>query len=575
MLRDWPAALLGSLLAMATGACVGQPKLPATAAPGAATDGFRLQEITAAAGIHFVHTWGAAKLRTILDTTGSGGGFFDYDNDGLLDIYLVQGGDYGPDGSIPPGKTLTSVLYHNEGKGTFVDVTKKAGIGNRGFGMGAAAADFDNDGDQDLFVTNYGRNVLYRNNGDGTFADVTEAAGLGEPVAWSGSAAWGDIDNDGDLDLYVTHYLDFRPDMKGVHSSAISKREGFMFFPGPRDYEGVTDSLYRNNADGTFTDVTGSAGLSPANKGLGVVFVDFDDDGDQDIFVADDKTPNFLYRNDGAGGFADVAFEAGVAVSEDGEETAGMGVAVDDYDGDGRVDAAVTNMIFEYNSLYHNDGALRFSDRARHSGFAENSYQFVGFGICFLDADNDGRRDIMVTNGHIADYIDAFSQSWSFRQERFLFHNLGEGRFENVTARSGDIAGVKKVGRGLAYGDFDNDGDMDLLAMNAGEAPNLYRNDGGNRNHWLRVRAVGTRSNRDGVGASVRITAGGHSQRQDVRANSGYLSTHDPRLLFGLGQASRVESIEVRWPSGQIDNVGSIDADRAVTVVEGKGLEAR
>jgi hypothetical protein len=561
------------LLPLLIGACARHIDLPKGTTPGGVGPiAVHFTDVAAASGIHFVHTWGAEKLRNVLDTTGAGGGFFDYDNDGKLDLYLVQGGGYAPDGSIPPDKTSTSVLYHNEGNGRFVDVTAAAHVGNRGFGMGCAAADYDNDGDADLFVTNYGRNVLYRNNGDGTFTDVTEAAGLDKPLAWSTGAAWADVDNDGYLDLYVTHYLDFTPGMKGVHASAMSKREGFMFFPGPRDYEGVTDTLYHNNGDGTFTDITRAAGLSPGGKGLGVIFADFDDDGDQDMMVANDKTPNFLYVNDGKGHFTDVAFQAGVAVSENGEETAGMGVAADDYDGDGRMDFAVTNMIFEYNSLYHNEGGMRFTDRAKESGFAEDSYQFVGFGIVFFDADNDGWRDIFVNNGHIADYIDAFSQSWSFKQERFLYRNLGNGKFENITARAGDIHGVKKVGRGLAYGDFDNDGDMDVLATNAGDSPNLYRNDGGNANHWLRIRTVGTKSNRDGIGARVRVTADGRTQSQDVRPNASFLSTNDPRPLFGLRQATRVDSIEVRWPSGRVDTVGPVDVNRTITLVEGKGI---
>jgi len=548
----------------------GEPARPAQVAPPPAA--VRFTDVTSAAGIHFAHTWGATRMRDILDATGAGGGFFDYDNDGYLDIYLAQGGGYAPDGSIPPDKKLTSALYHNRGDGTFVDVTAAAGIRDRSFGMGCAAADYDNDGDEDLFAANYGRNVLYRNNGDGTFSDVTEQAGLDQPAAWSASAAWGDIDNDGYLDLYVTHYLSFRPDMTGVHSSAISKREGFMFYPGPRDYEAVTDTLYHNNGDGTFSNITHEAGLSPGGKGLGVIFADFDGDGDQDIFVANDKTPNFLYANDGKGHFSEVAFQAGVAVSEDGEETAGMGIAADDYDGDGRIDFAVTNMIFEYNTLAHNDGAMRFSDRAKETGFSETSYQFVGFGIVFLDADNDGWPDLFVNNGHIADYIDAFSQSWTFRQERFLYHNVGGAKFENVTARSGDLQGVKKVGRGLAYGDFDNDGDMDVLAMNAGEPPNLYRNDGGNARNWLRVDTVGTKSNRDGIGASIAVTADGRTQRRDVRPNSSVLSTSDPRLLFGLGQVARVDKIEIRWPSNQIDTIGPVQANRTITVVEGTGI---
>lgn len=559
------------LLAAAIGACSLNAELPKEEL--VLPDSFRFTDITAASGIRFRHTWGASKLRTILDSSGAGGGFLDYDNDGDLDIYLVQGGGYTKDGSIPPDKKLTSMLYRNEGHGVFVDVTESAHVGNRGFGMGCAAADYDNDGDQDLLVTNYGRDVFYRNNGDGTFADVTEEAGLDKPVAWSAGAAWGDIDYDGDLDLYVTHYLDFRPGMKGVHASAISKRDGFVLFPGPRDYDGVTDTLYRNNGDGTFTDITQEAGLSQGGNGLGVVFADFDDDGDQDIFVANDKTPNFLYVNDGTGHFTEIAFKVGVAASEDGEDTAGMGAAVGDYDGDGRLDLVITNMIFEYNSLFRNEGEMRFSSQAKKTGFAEDSYQFVGWGVVFLDAENDGWRDIFVNNGHVVDYIDAYSQSWSFKQERFLYRNLGNGKFKNITPDSGDIHGVKKAGRGLAYGDFDNDGDIDLLAMNAGESPNLYRNDGGNTNHWIRIRTVGTTSNRDGIGARIKVTAGGRTQSQDVRSNSSYLSTNDPRPLFGLGRVSRVDTIEIHWPSGQIDRVGPVEVNRTLTIIEGIGLD--
>ncbi len=533
----------------------------------------RFTDVTEAAGIRFVHTWGAPRMRNMLDSAGGGGGFLDYDNDGDMDIYFVQGGDYNKDGSLPPDKKEHNVLYRNNGNGTFTDVTETAGVGDNGVGMACAAADYDNDGDQDLFVTNYQGDVLYRNNGDGTFTDITEAAGLASPKPWSSGTAFADIDNDGDLDLYIVQYLKFRPDEERISAGALSKRQGFMFFAGPRDYEGVTDVLYRNNGDGTFTDITKEAGLREGGKGIGVVFADLDADGDQDIYISNDnESPNFLYENDGEGHFREIGFERAVAVSEDGDETSGMSIAVDDYNGDGRLDFVVTNMIFEVNSFYRNEGGgLYFKEVAEETGVGKDSYRHVGFGAVFVDVDNDGWRDLIFSNGHMVDYIDAFSQSFTSKQTRTFYRNLGNGSFEYVRNGYGDIPGPKKLGRGLAYADFDNDGDMDLLTTNAGDRPILCRNDGGNQNHWLRIRTIGTRSNRDGIGARVKVTAGGRTQIGEVRHQCSYYSTHDPRLLFGLGRASRVDAIEVYWPSGQVDRTGPVDADQSITIREGEG----
>lgn len=518
-------------------------------------------DATEKAGLRFVHTWGSPRMRNMVDSVGSGVGFFDYDGDGQMDIFLAQSGG---------GE---SRLYRNEGNWTFTDVTEKAGLKIAGYGMGVAAADYDNDGHQDFFVTSYGRNILFHNSGNGTFTDVTEKAGLEVVNAFSTQAAWADIDNDGHLDLYVTHYIDYRPEMKHVHAGALSKREGFSFFPGPRDYDAVTDTLYRNNGNGTFENITENAGLSPGGKGLGVAFSDLDNDGDQDIFVANDRTPKFLYENDGKGRFREHAFRSGVAVSEDGEATAGMAVAVDDFDGDGLLDLVMTNMIFEFNSLFRNEGGMRFRDIARASHFAEDSYRFVGFGVASLDIDNDGWRDILVNNGHMVDYIDAFSQSMTSKQERQVYLNRGGGQFSDVTRDCGDVYAVRKLGRGLAYADVDDDGKMDLLAADAGERPALYHNATKNSGHWLRIRVSGRKSNRDGIGAKIFVTVGDRTQIQEVRAQSSYLATNDPRNLFGLGENDGADAIELRWPSGRIDRIGPTKADQTILIEEGVELK--
>ncbi len=513
------------------------------------------EDVTEKAGIDFVHSWGAKHMRSIVDSVGSGAGFFDYNNDDLLDIYLLQGAN---------GK---STLYRNNGDGTFSDVTEAAGVANNAIGLGVGAADYDNDGDHDLVVTNFGQSKLYENNGDGTFSDVTERAGIVGGGPFVAHVAFADIENDGDLDLLLVRYVEYDPNKK-VYAGALSKREGFYFFAGPLDYKPTDQSLYRNNADGTFTDITVEAGLNKKAKGCAVAFSDFDGDGDQDFMIANDRFPKFLYENDGTGQFVERGVEAGIAYDEQGDATGGMAVGVDDYDGDGKPDAVITTMLFEHNPLYKNLGGLKFEDVAKQTGLSKDAHRNVAFGLSSVDIDNDGWRDIVITNGHVADYIDAYSQSISSKQYRQVYRNKGEGHFDLITPECGDLY-VKTLGRGLAYGDFDNDGRVDLVTNDAGERSRLYRNITANSNHWLRVKTIGTKSNRDGIGTKIYVTAGGRTQYQEVRAESGYMATNDPRSLFGLGLAGHVDKVELRWPSGAVDVLKDVKVDQMIKVTEG------
>ncbi len=530
-------------------------------------------DITEVSGIRFSHSHGGgARLSNILESSGGGVSFCDLDDDGRLDLFLVSGTRLDGDGNLLGAPdSPRNAYYHQETDGRFVEMTRAAGLEQDGYGMGAFCADYDNDGDTDLLVTRYGPDSLFRNDGNGQFTDVGKEAGIAD-ARWSASAAFGDIDGDGDLDLYVSHYLRFRPNMVGVHSSALSKREGFRFFPGPRDYEGVTDSLYRNMGNGRFEEITEEAGLLSGGKGMGVAFSDFDGDGDLDIYVANDKTANFLYWNDGKGQFTEGAFLAGVAVSEDGEESAGMGLALGDYDGDEDEDLFVTNMVLEYNAFYRNEGDQTFQDLTPATGLAEDSYRFVGFGTGFLDYDNDGLLDLLVLNGHVVDYIEGYSTSMSFQQEPFLYRNDGVGHFVDVSKRAGLFFRHRYVGRGLAFGDVDNDGDIDLLVgTNHGQAY-LLRNDVGNASSWIDVKARGTDCNRDGIGALVSVVDGTLKQVAMVRAQYSYLANNDPRVHFGLGARTMVDAVEIRWPCGKVERIEKVPARRHLLAEEGRGI---
>ncbi len=516
-------------------------------------------DVARRSGLRFRHNFGAASFTSVLMTTGSGAALFDYDNDGWLDAFLVNGINLEPSA---PNRPTHHALFRNRGDGTFINVTAAAGITTATYGQGCAVADFDGDGFVDLYITNYGPNQLYRNRGDGTFEDVTARSGTGDD-RWSAGAVFFDYDGDADLDLFVSNYVRLRD---GAHASALSKRGGFQVFPGPRDYEAEDDVLYRNNGDGTFTDVTAEVGLSPGGKGLTVVASDFDDDGDQDVFVANDAVPNFLYQNNG-GTFAEVGLMAGVAFDPDGVETAAMGVAIADIDHDGDEDLYVTNMLFEFNNLYLNHGTLTFEDRTKALRLDRDNYRHVGWATRFADFNHDGYLDLFVANGHVVDYVEGFSQSITFEQQNQLFLGDGQGRFTNVASECGRDFRAKSASRGGAFGDYDNDGDIDILLVNSGGWAQLFRNETPPSDRWLKIRLKGRAPNTDAIGAKVAVSFGDRTVRSEVRYAGSYLSSSDPTVHVGLRPGEVEGRVEVTWPSGRI-TTHSVRAGRRVLLEE-------
>jgi len=523
-------------------------------------------EVTSQAGIAFTHHNGASGQKHLVETMGSGAAFFDYNSDGYLDVYVVNSADLSGEG-VGPG----NVLYRNNGNGTFTDVTRAAGVGDKGCGMGVCAADYDNDGDQDLYITNFAANVLYRNNGDGTFTEVTGLAGVGD-ARWGSSCAFADYDNDGDLDLYVANYLDFtlvKNKWCGRHE------EGFRTYCHPDNFDGIADVLYRNNDDGTFTNVTQVAGVfNSSGKGLGVIFGDYDNDGNLDIFVANDSTANFLYHNNGNGTFTVVGVLSGVAYNGEGRAEAGMGVDLADYNNDGLLDLFVTNFDFETNTLYRNHGRGFFTDVTDLAGLGEDREPYMGWGTKLFDYDNDGDLDLFIANGHLLDNVHLYSDVTTHEQGNQLFRNEGGSRFTEVTLSSGQGLLAKKVGRGAAFGDYDNDGDTDIFIVNNNQEATLLRNNGGNHGHWLMVKAVGTKSNRDGIGARIKVVAGALTQIAEVRSGSSYLSQNDLRLLFGLGSRKAVDRVEIRWPSGMVETFKNVAANQLLILTEQQGIQS-
>lgn len=522
-------------------------------------------DVAEVASIHFEHWSGASPEKYVLETMGSGVAFIDYDNDGWLDIYLVNGGSM--PGYSPP-VPIRHALYRNQGDGTFIDVTVEAGTGGNGhYGMGVAVADYDGDGWSDLFVTTFGRNLLYRNRGNGTFEDVTARAGVAGG-GWSASAAFLDYDRDGWLDLFVARYVKFDFDQNVICGDPVRRIRAYCH---PDVYDGQASLLYRNNGDGTFTEVNEEAGIAAlVGKSLGVVAVDFDGDGWIDIYVANDSVRNFLFRNRGDGSFQEIGIPAGVAFDDGGRPQAGMGTAAGDYDGDGLLDIIVTNLDREYNNLYRNLGRV-FADVSYSTGFAPPSLPLVGWGTDFFDYDNDGDLDVLVVNGHVIDNIELFRPGGSYKQPKLLFENIG-GRFREVAARHGDALQVPQVSRGVAFGDYDNDGDVDVLVSNLGGSPLLLRNDGGTRNHWLSLELEGVRSPRDPIGACIHATV---ARRLLTRCRAGggsYLSSSEHRIHLGLGTAEQVEQVEIIWPSGNLELLENVTADKFYRVREGKGI---
>ena len=536
-----------------------------------AQTGFSFDSVAAAVGVAMTHANGASPDKYLVETMGSGAAFLDYDNDGWLDLFVVDGGSIAAASPKPQAKAGHR-LFHNEGRGTFKDVTAASGIAHREYGMGACAGDVDGDGRIDLYITNYGPNTLYRNNGGGAFIDVTRTARVGLD-GWSTSCAFLDVDRDGDLDLFITNYLD-APRSRNPFCGDPQRR--IRVYCHPLNYPGLPSVLYRNDGKGVFTDVSAEAGIAKSvGNGLGVAVGDYDDDGFPDVFVANDAVPNFLFHNDGKGRLTEVALAAGVAVGRDGKPRAGMGTEFADYNGDGKLDLVVTNHEFETHSLFRNDGKGSFSDASVEAGIASPTLPFVGFGVAFFDADNNGDLDLAIVNGHVIDNTAIFRPGSTHAQRRLLFQNTSGRRFAEVSRQSGPGFAAQTVGRTLVAGDIDNDGDVDLVVTNNGGPLEVLRNNAGRDRHALLVRVAGVRSNRVGIGARVTITAQGRTQMREVKSGSSYLGQNDLRVHFGLGDATRVDRLDVRWTDGQVETIRDVPADQVVTVTEGKGLTAR
>ncbi|MGH9736148.1 MAG: CRTAC1 family protein [Candidatus Acidiferrales bacterium] len=522
-------------------------------------------------GINFLHDNAASSQKYLIETMGAGCGWIDYDQDGLLDLYLVNSA---PTRVYSPKQPLRSALYHNNGDGTFSDVTERAGVGAEGlFGMGVAVGDYDNDGFPDLLVLGYGRCILYHNNGNGTFTDATKQAGVANEGRWASSAAWFDYNSDGRLDLVVANYVDWTPE---TNYYCGDRGPGLRSYCHPDDYHGEPPTLYRNNGDGTFTDVSkvSGVGAKPGN-GLGVVTFDYDGDGWQDILIANDSMANFLYQNNRDGTFREVGYESGIAVSMDGAAEAGMGVDAADTTGSGRMDVVIAHLDMQLARFYRNMGDRTFEDATMQSKIGYATYHLSEFGAAFMDFDNDGARDIFMACGNVLDNIARYHIGVQYAEPKVMFRNLGNGTFENVSDQMGGDFRLARVSRGAAIGDFDNDGDLDILTSNNGEYAQLLRNDGGNQNHWLSISLEGTKSNRDAVGARVKVTAGDLVSYDERRGGTSYQSARDPRLHFGLGSRSRIDSVEVKWPSGAVTTIGKLDADRFIAIKEGEGVVER
>jgi hypothetical protein len=553
--------------------------LQAAASPSASPVQSPVQYVDVArqAGLNIPNVWGGVDhKRSIIEAKGSGLAFFDYDQDGWLDIYLTNGNRL--DAHWPQGKAPTSQLYKNNRDGTFTDVTEKSGLGVTGWQTGVCVGDYDNDGWDDLFCCFWGRNILFRNNGDGTFTDVTRKAGLyQEQVRWGAGCSFLDYDRDGHLDLFVCNYIKLDPaSIPGPDDTHFCQWKGVPTMCGPRGLPGDTNILYHNNGDGTFTDVSLKAGILKPGPRYSITSVsyDFDNDGWPDIYVAVDSEPSIMFQNNHDGTFTDVAVMAGCAYSDAGHEQAGMGVAVADYDCDGHFDIFKTNFADDTCNLYHNNGDGTFSDVTFPAGIGVNN-RYVAWGCGFVDYDNDGWQDIIQINGHVYPEIDNYNFGQTFKNPRLVYRNLGNGRFKDVSSGMGPGITEHFSSRGAAFGDYDNDGDIDVLVLNMNDLPSLLRNDGGNQQNWIKIKLIGTKCNRTAIGARVRVTIGKRTQMDEVHSGDSVMSQSDLRLHFGLGKADTIDLLEVRWPTTlKLEIFKQVKANQILTIREGAGIIA-
>jgi hypothetical protein len=514
---------------------------------------------------------GEGENKYLVETTGCGVAFFDYDRDGWLDIFLVNGWRLA---AFPAGLEPSNHLFRNNGDGTFTDVTVKAQLVRSGWGQGVCVGDYDNDGFDDLFVTYWGFNALYKNKGDGTFTDVSEKAGVsGTRQRWNTGCAFLDYDRDGHLDLFIANYIDFDLKTAPLPETGPCLYKGVPVACGPPGLSGGVNILYRNNGNGTFTDVSEKAGITKTNGtyGLGVLTADFDNDGWVDIYVANDSAPSALYRNNTDGSFTDVGLESGCAYSQDGKPQAGMGVSAGDYDRDGWLDIFKTNFSDDTSNLYRNLGKGVFDDVVFATGIGVNTL-WLGWGCGFFDMDNNGWLDILVCHGHVYPEVEKLKGNYSYRQPKVLYQNLENGRFKDISQDVGGPVVELAASRGCAFGDFDNDGDVDVVVNNVNSYPQLLRNDFSGRNHWIHVRTIGTKSNRSGIGARITCVTGKVQQINEVRSGGSYISQNDLRVHFGLGEATKVDVLEIRWPSGQVDTLKDVPANQVIEVKEGTGI---
>ena len=555
------------------------PETPAVEAAGTAPDlGVSFINVGRESGLHAKTIYGGGhKNKYLLETTGCGVAFYDYDNDGWLDIFLVNGTRLE---GFPAGNEPTNHLFKNNRDGTFTDVTERAGLVHSGWGQGVCIGDYDNDGFDDLFVTYFGKNVLYHNNGNGTFTDVSEKAGVaGNGKRWNTGCAFVDYDRDGYLDLFVANYIALDLKTAPVPESGPCLYKGVMVACGPPGLIGGKNILYHNNGNGTFTDVSEKSGILKANGtyGLGVLTADLDNDGWPDIYVANDSTASALYQNKKNGTFTDIALEAGCALSADGKPQAGMGISAADYDLDGNLDLVKTNFAGDTPSLYHNLGGANFEDATFQGGLGKHT-QYLGWGCGFFDMENDGWADILICNGHVYPEVEQLKTEAGYAQRKLLYKNLRNGRFDDVSNDAGPGISVPTAARGCAFGDVDNDGDLDVVVNIVNDFPQLLRCDSTTGFKWIKVKTIGTKSNRSGIGARLRCVTrppedkNAHSQIDEVRSGGGYFSQNDLRVHFGIGNAEKVELLEIRWPSGLVDTLKDIKPNQVIFVKEGEGI---